>query len=317
MRNFSLSKLEVLPNELLVEIFEYFTARELYCIFYGLNRRFRSIVDSISDLSLTVSDHTFYELSGLDGRRVRKLSIDGATKIDLRLYPQTLALRWIRPVDAALRQLCSFDGFPCMKHLSILYTKPSGSIARLHQLIFSNGFPLIRTCRLSRIDAICSWTSSPNLRTLLVCGTNEPLMFQRILGACPNLSRLHLHLLGSVHSVSTMTNVHRNLKRLYLTSSWSLYYLENVLRMVPGLVLFNGKWLVREQPILYFQQLSDTFNRFLPHLNRFECDFLFTPVDSVRDMSATTLGKLHPCFTNRLQVTALSYRRVRIDTKNG
>ena len=315
MRDVKWSKLEILPNELLIETCAYLTARELYCIFYPLNRRFRSIVDSISNLSLTVSNHRFYELSGLDGQRVSKLSIDGVKDIDLRRYPQTLALRWIRPADAALRHLCSFDCFPRLEHLSVFNAKVSGLIARLHQLIFSNGFPLIRTCRLSHVDTRCPWTSSPSLRALLVCGTKEPLLFQRILTACPNLSRLHLHLLSPVHTTSTRAIVHLNLKKLYLTSSWSFHSLENVARMVPALVLFNGKWTVREQPMLYFQQLSDTFNTFLPYLNRFECDFLVSILNVVPNPSVTALEQLHRCFRDRLQLTKLSYGRVRIDTK--
>ena len=315
MRNVKRSKLEILPNELLIETCSYFTAYELYCIFYPLNRRFSSIVDSTFNLSLTVTVHKLYELSGLDGHRVSKLSIDSAKHIDLRRYPQTLALQWIRPADAALRQLCSFDCFPRLEHLSVFNIKPSGLSARLHQLIFSNGFPLIRTCRLSWVDIRCPWTSSPSLRALLVCGTKEPLLFQRILTACPNLSRLHLHLLDDVHIASTRAVVHLNLRRLYLTSNWSFHSLENVVRMVPELVLFNGKWIVQEQPMHYYRQLSDAFNTFLHYLNRFECDFLVSMCDVVPDRSVTALEQLHHCFKDRLQLTKLSYGRVRIDTK--
>ena len=309
------STVEVLPNELLVDVCQYFTAHELYHAFYGLNRRFRSIIDSISDLHLTITDHTDHRLTGLDSRRVSKLTIDSTKEIHFRRFSQIRSLQWIRPLIAQLGHLSASTSFLLLEHLSVFDMPVTPLIARLQQLIFSNGFPLVRTCKLSRIDISCPWTTSPSLRGLQAMGTYEPLLFQRLLMACPNLTRLDFNLVGLIHTVSSPTLVHVNLKRLYLTGSWSCGSLETLVVMVPALIVISGRWKVREQALIYFQLLSNTFNRQLPFLNRFECDFVFNAQYEDLIRSRATLDRLHPCFTNRLQFTKLNFGRVRIHTQ--
>jgi hypothetical protein len=53
--------LEMLSKKLLLDMCKHFTARELYRTFYALNQRFRSIVDGLSDLYLSMIDHECHD----------------------------------------------------------------------------------------------------------------------------------------------------------------------------------------------------------------------------------------------------------------
>ncbi|CAF4973694.1 unnamed protein product, partial [Rotaria magnacalcarata] len=72
MSDGSVSTMEMLPNELILNICMHFTVRELYRAFYGLNRRFNSIADNISDLHLTITSNEGHEPVWLAFSRVIK-----------------------------------------------------------------------------------------------------------------------------------------------------------------------------------------------------------------------------------------------------
>lgn len=50
--NDTISSIEQLPNELLIEIFEYISAYDLYHTFFNLNSRLNSIINSLQNLHL-------------------------------------------------------------------------------------------------------------------------------------------------------------------------------------------------------------------------------------------------------------------------
>ncbi|CAF3457699.1 unnamed protein product, partial [Rotaria sp. Silwood2] len=50
--NNHLTTMESLPNEILIDLYQYFDGREVYKIFYNLNSRFNSLLQSLSHLSL-------------------------------------------------------------------------------------------------------------------------------------------------------------------------------------------------------------------------------------------------------------------------
>jgi hypothetical protein len=276
MSDNGLSTMEMLPNELLLDTCKHLTARELYRAFYGLNHRFRLIINSMPNLHLTMTDIECHVPIWLTFRRIIKLSIDRVKHIDLHRFPNVRSLKWISPSDVQLQQMYSFTYFPHLDQLSVHDMRDTSSTAHFHQFIFSNGFPLVRKCNLSRVDISCAWTLAPCLRAISIRSVTNPLAFARILISCPNLTRLDLQVLHNMQIPSSNTFQHFNLKKLYLTGNLPLQSVENVMACVPSLVQFNVKWTVREQPIVYFQHLSNIFNVFLPYLCRFDCDFLFS-----------------------------------------
>ena len=49
------SRLELLPDEILIEIFRYFDARDLFRAFYSLNLRFNELLQTLNDVCLILS----------------------------------------------------------------------------------------------------------------------------------------------------------------------------------------------------------------------------------------------------------------------
>ncbi|CAF3438384.1 unnamed protein product [Rotaria sp. Silwood1] len=92
------------------------------------------------------------------------------------------------------------------------------STAHFHQFIFSNGFPLVHKCNLSRINISYPWTLSPSLRGICVGIVDDSRLFERLLASCPNLTRLDLKGFQRIR-IPLLTFQHANLKRLHLTGS--------------------------------------------------------------------------------------------------
>jgi hypothetical protein len=306
------STLEMLPNEILLDVCKYFTARELYRVFDDLNSRFKLIINSVPNLHLMIIGND--QPIGLTFCRVIKLDLDRVHYIDLRRFSSIHSLKWISPSDTQMRKLYSSTYFPHLRQLSIYHIQDSSSIARLHQFIFSNGFPFLRKCNLSRADISRSWTLSPSLHSIHISLVNDGRVFERILASCPNLTRLNLFVLRRTQMLSSSTFQHFNLKKLYLTRSLSSQSLDNILAHVPALVQLNVKWTVHEQPTSYFQHLSNTLNVCVPYLCRFDCEFVFNGRYDDFKRIEPVLEQFHACFTHRLQFTECSYGRIRIST---
>ncbi|CAM2728687.1 unnamed protein product [Rotaria socialis] len=316
MSDGSVSTMEMLPNELILNICRHFTARELYRAFYGLNRRFSSIADNISDLHLTITNNESHEPVWLAFSRVIKLKIENAKQIDLYRFSNIRSLTWIRPSAVQLQKLCSFTYFAYLEQLRVydIYDMPSA--AHFHQFVFSNGFPRVRILSLSHINISSPWAISLCLRAINAQNVRDPHLYERILISCPNLTRLDFHMLRCIEIPMPVSFQHVNLKRLHCTGTLSSRSLENILAIVPGLMQFNINGSIREQPLVYFERLGNTLNVFLPHLNRFDCNFLFTGQYADLIKTRSFLEKFHPCFKHRMKFTKLSYGRIRIHTKS-
>jgi hypothetical protein len=306
------STLEMLPNEILLDIFKYFTARELYRVFHNLNSRFKLIINGVPNLHLMITGND--QPIGLPFRRVIKLDLDRVQYIDLRRFSSIHSLKWISPSDTQVRKLYSFTYFPHLRQLSIYQMQDLSSIARLHQFIFSNGFPFLRKCNLSRVDISYSWTLSPSLRSISIRLLDDDQIFERILASCPNLIRFDFQISRRIQIRSSNTFQHFNLKKLHLTGPLSSQSLDNILARVPALIELNVKWTVHQEPIAYFQHLSNTFNLCVPYLCRFDCEFMFNGRYDEFKRIESVLEQLHPCFTHRLQFTQYNYGRIRIST---
>ncbi|CAF0798827.1 unnamed protein product [Adineta steineri] len=304
----------MLPNELLLNICQYFSARELYRALYPLNHRFRSIVDSMPSLHLTMTNNECHAPVWLAYPRVFKLSIEQVKHIDFHKFSSIRSLKWISPSDAQMRQIHSSIYLFHLCQLSIYNMPNTPATAYLHQCIFSNGFPHLRKCILDHVDTKFVWTQSPSLRAVSIGSLSDSLVFERILLSCPNLTRLDFRVIRRIVTSSSLTCQHINLKRLYLMGNISLQSVDIILACLPCLVYLSVKWTVREHLATYFQHLSNTFNVYLPYLHRFDCEFLYNGHYEDLIKIKSTLERLHPCFTHHLQITKLSYGRVRIYT---
>ena len=113
--------LEQCPNELLLEIFQYFDARTLFQLFYSLNARFNALLTSFPHLSLVYhlrgsSDHQ----QCLFSRHVHTLLLGHGMQIDFSQFPNLRSLHLQRPLREVFSQVTS-SLLPHLTHLSISY----------------------------------------------------------------------------------------------------------------------------------------------------------------------------------------------------
>jgi hypothetical protein len=316
MCNNNLTILEILPNEILLDICKYFTARELYFVFYPLNHRFKILIESLSDLHLSITDNEYECLNSFPTYQITKLSIDRIKYFDIHQFLNIRSLKWISPSNTQLQQMSSSTSFPFLNHLSVYNMHTSSSTAQFHQFIFTNGFPHLRKCCLSRIDISLPWLLSPSLYSISICDVHEPLIIQRILTACQNLTRLDLKIQRRRLDIPMSNNFqHGNLRKLYLQGNLSMQSMNNIFRLIPVLTSLNLNSSIRERPMIYFQHLSNSFHTFLPYLNRFDCEFQFNEQYEEFQHMKPILEQFHLCFIHHLHFTKLDYGRIHISTK--
>ncbi|CAF3540596.1 unnamed protein product [Rotaria sp. Silwood1] len=223
-KNNYLSNMESLPNEILMDLYQYFDGQELYNTFYNLNSRFNSLVQSLSHLSLYYqsSFNNIINYNIIFSSHIYTLNI--YTKQNIKFNQFFNVHRFIIwfPTDEQIFQINS-KSFPYLEYLSISYSLVKPSIYSLYQIIFSNGFPLLKSCLLSGqelpIDTII-WNQSLNIQYLNITSISP-----NILNACPNLYYLNL-VLPTLCNISKNFNIYFNLKRMKLILT-SIVWFEN------------------------------------------------------------------------------------------
>ena len=84
--------LELLPNELLLDIFEYLPVQDLYKTWFGLNRRLTRVINSFQGFRFEQSDLENIDDSAF-AHRVTTLVVRHSNSIDLNHYPQLCAFK--------------------------------------------------------------------------------------------------------------------------------------------------------------------------------------------------------------------------------
>ena len=267
-------RFESLPNEILVDLFQYFSAQELFHLFHQLNARLNVLLESLYYLSLTVvsppkCDHECFSF-------IRHLTIDRAIDVDFNRFPRIRRLTLRYPTAALLTQIqgCTL---PCIESLMVnhMHITVLNSIPDLCRKVFSNDFPTLTFGALFEWSAIVDtqgWTQVPSLRTLKT-GQINLLVYRSILSACPNLNSLQFSTVAE-NNIPVMLQPHRNLKKLIIKTtvfvkSWPGIDLNPYLADVPNLECFSFH---RTGPIPGWSSdwLASTIARYLSRLRRFE-----------------------------------------------
>ena len=110
MMNNDPTRLEFLPNELLVEVFDYLNAREIFRAFGSLNTRFTSLLQSLRDLFVTLTTSNVHEIiyADVDPQWIRTMTLHRAVDINLRKYSNLRRMKFLSPT---LRQLDNFESY--------------------------------------------------------------------------------------------------------------------------------------------------------------------------------------------------------------
>jgi len=115
--NKNYSRLEFLPNEILLLIFQYFNAQYLFQYFYNLNSRFNILLQSANNLSLSLNTSHSNEIHRYDyfAPYIDILIIDGRIKINLNSFTKLRHLILLQPIDQLLKQL-EINSLPNLEH---------------------------------------------------------------------------------------------------------------------------------------------------------------------------------------------------------
>ncbi|CAF0977781.1 unnamed protein product [Rotaria sp. Silwood1] len=292
-KNNQLLHLDDLPNEIFhYGIFPYLSWQELYYSFFGLNKRINKILQSLTHLSFIVNSSNEHHPALLFfapciGRLTVWLGqFDIAPFSALRFltlkYPSLQQRNYIRP-----------ENFPHLKYLNLSYPLEDSILLNL---IFSNVFEHLKTCRLDRTSTDHSWNGSPELRSLSI-SVYDSYGIICVLRACPNISRLSIivyetpqnNLTLPRHSISCMNLL---LQYIFIRSTFEI--LAAILKLTPNL-----KWLTFDDiqghkhaanPALNFKILAKTLSipKQLSYLH-------FTILMSDRNLDSP-LRTLHPLF---------------------
>ena len=276
-------RFEDLPNELILNVFQYFDAGELLRIFYDLNTRLNDLIKSIHNLSLIISEENYHEFHILSSY-LSTLKIDGYLELNLFAFNAIRNLILINPTDQLLTQFGIYP-FAELEYLSVNCVGPSSQISFLYQLIFSNYFPRLEfysNLSCETIQSIGNWTGSPHLRKLKL-GYIKVSVIQTILSLCPNLYHLECGIIIP-SDLSTRIKRHLKLKHLILKTSYrtlakneNLPVLEDLFSCLPNLEKLSfhrrDNISIIRRSFLKYHWLSSIISLYFPLLRKF--DFYF------------------------------------------
>jgi len=271
-----LSTLQSLPNEIFIDLYEYFDAQELFQSFYNLNSRFNFLLRSLSNLSIHFRSSNTNSLNHkmIFSSQIHTLNIYSQHNIKLNQFFNLRSLIIWFPTDEQILQI-NTESFPYIEYLCVSFTAAKPSICSLYQKIFSNGFPSLKSCYLCGHQSVIDttrWSQSPNLQYLHTSSTDSS-----ILNACPKLYSLILDL-PTFEDIPTRFKPHYNLKRLELilaSITWSNdeNHLKILFSSLPNIerFCFHKTFSITNSIdiLLNYDWLSTVLTRCLPLLKRF------------------------------------------------
>jgi len=287
--------IEIFPDELILDLFEYFDIRELYQSFYDLNHRFNRLVQSKMTYSLITcsADEMDDPLVDRFAKQIAKLVIDHSSYIDFHLFPSLLVLILNSPSTDQLEQiyLCSF---PNLIYLEFGIMASALSHQCLHRFFHSKQFPLLENCIFHHDDNPVSlnryrqlWSNPSALRTLWFHSIDLSLG-----------SDIHRHRqlpIPERNDWMKMKILHTHLKRLDLccgSTGPSIHDIDQFLIQAPNLERVRIASHEVYYSLEFLEQLASIFHQRLLCLKQFDCE-LFCLI-SLEDLQ--TILHLHPCF---------------------
>ncbi len=287
------SMFELFPDEIIIDIFEYFDIRDLYQSFYGLNSRLNGILRSRKNLSLTFSapdemDDLFLDLFTI---HIVKLIVDHSSYIDFQSFFYLRSLILNSPSIDQLEQICLCK-FPYLIHLEFGIMSNRLSHRALNDFLHCKQYPSLQTCifhyetnpvSLNRYKQI--WSNASTLRTLWFNSIDLSLCLDNGI-----INRKKIFVIDVRHL---------NLKRLDIccvSTGPSIIDFDYFLQQTPNLERFK----IASNEIYYsyefLQELASILQRRLLNLHRFDCELLC--VMTMEEVEHIT--QLHSCF-NRIQ----------------
>lgn len=210
------TQFEYFPNEILIEIFEYFNASDLYHTFYNLNLRFNRLLQSLDQLYLILPTTDLYNSIYLP--YISTLIINKRVDIIFNqfIHIRRLILHWLP--DSIINKLKS-NILPNLEYLYINSRQLSIECWKnnFYDKIFTNGFPRLKSCFLLEMNTIkrnLSWCHTPSIKILKI-GSINLFVYQKILLSCTNLNLFEFGIAGSDQTLLRIKH-HMNVKTLVI-----------------------------------------------------------------------------------------------------
>ena len=194
------TRLERFPNELLLNLFEYFDIPNLHHSFWGINQRFNNTLRSLTNLFFII-DNNHSLSTNIFTRQITRLKINTSQAVDLSQFSNLHSLELCRASDIHIGQIQS-DIMPKLHSLIISTPFHISLPIELIEEIFSNSFHFLHHARLPRLDSLQTSVQlqSLSLHSLYITCTNTNVIPQ-ILLACPNLLCFHVTFFGQNHHI--------------------------------------------------------------------------------------------------------------------
>lgn len=298
------SKLEIFPDELFFELFEYISVYDLFRGFIGLNKRIDYILKNLSNLSAVWTTHTDDRIINTFAPSIAQLVIWRGGSLNLHRFTKLRSLKLALP---SIEQCNEIQASSTLENLQIETPVLSSKITqKLSILLLNNAFPRLRTCR---IDDLCfedgNFQILPSLQSLTT-RTPSPA---RLFSFSPQLVRLRLNLEENITD-NFIVDPHVNLRHLEIrifSTDITLSSIENLLSFTPNLVRFalHGPCNTSTQNQLEISSLASLITRYLAKLRFLRISLPLTDHRmNLKDVEneQETLRKLHPLFNQ------ISYR---------
>ncbi|CAF1461275.1 unnamed protein product [Rotaria magnacalcarata] len=308
--------LEDLPNELLLDVFEYISGRDLYYSFLALNSRINYIVRSLKNLSLMIYKNEPLLIQTF-ADKIFRLQVSNHYDItDIDHFPNLRSLSLYNANDKQLDQI-RYDCMPNLMYLFILIPDITESSEKLARNIFSNQLPSLRYADLGLIDVNCislsSW--SPSLSVLRINCTKS-VVIRMVLLVCPNLKRFQVNLLKNNSTIVTQLptkTLNHNLKTFILVVSCRplpLETIDDILLGIPNVTKMYLHWYCDTLFVILARMLSER----LKYLRQFGCNIIEFPND-IKHNNIKSIREIHSSF-NSIQCTT-TYHGFRLFTADG
>ena len=288
------TRLEHLPNELLLQIFAATNLRDLANGFWNLNFRLNVLIRSLRSLSFVLNGRKAFdgEISVLFPQIVRLVVV---TYDALPLTPfvnlRALSLNWVRP---ALFQQIDATTLPLLEFFSSPTEFPPKEIQPVVERIFSNSFVHLHHVELGliRSSTTSSWTVCPTLRSMrLIVGDLKIL--EEILLHSPNLTHLavRLKLVERLRLASTpFFHPLKSFQLIQFDRTEITAELRQLLLRIPSVEVLDLRCSI-VGAFGFLQNVAKIF----PRLRRFHCQLLEDQADGEEE-NLELLRSLHRTF---------------------
>ncbi|UJR14521.1 hypothetical protein I4U23_001517 [Adineta vaga] len=287
--------IEHLPNEVLLDLFEYIDIRDLFHGFWNLNKRLNCLIRSLDKLSLNLERNESIVITFFSNQIIH-LILNTWENIDLKQFPSLQSLILYQITKDQLQQIRS-EFMPQLRYLSTSSIPEFTLMPQLAQRLFSNEFPSIHSLDLGivNIPHLRTWHQSPSLQSITI-RCNNPTLVLFILASSPNLRYLQADFLLNTISIfhQSPSIIHHSLKHFHLLDPYhqlSFNHIHKLLALIPNVQKIYLNFLCR----IPFIRFAQTLVNRLQYLKQFDCNIDDASFDNPTN-NLDIIRQIHPCF---------------------